>query len=196
MTANARRDDRVDLESQHRLGRSCQRDRPRPSDCRRVLLCRWWIVHRGRETSHSRRAMPEGSGRRGPVGFLRAMNTATHELAREGSRTPFTVWLRHRLYRRSYRKWVRRFDRLSKQDIRAIEKATAHLAYRPLLSVLMPVYNTDERWLRAAIASVAAQLYPHWELCIADDGSSTAAGRRSAAEIQRATHVSRSTSAR
>ena len=29
----------------------------------------------------------------------------------------------------------------------------------------MPVYNTDERWLRAAIESIRNQLYPDWELC-------------------------------
>ena len=36
----------------------------------------------------------------------------------------------------------------------------------------MPVYNSDERWLRAAIKSVQDQLYTNWELCIADDHSS------------------------
>jgi len=35
----------------------------------------------------------------------------------------------------------------------------------------MPVYNTDERWLRRAIESVQRQLYSNWELCIADDRS-------------------------
>jgi GT2 family glycosyltransferase len=35
----------------------------------------------------------------------------------------------------------------------------------------MPVYNTDPRWLAAAIRSVQAQLYPNWELCISDDAS-------------------------
>jgi hypothetical protein len=29
----------------------------------------------------------------------------------------------------------------------------------------MPVYNTDPRWLRAAIGSVQTQLYSNWELC-------------------------------
>ncbi len=38
-------------------------------------------------------------------------------------------------------------------------------------SVLMPVYNTDPRWLKCAISSVTEQIYPHWQLCIADDGS-------------------------
>jgi GT2 family glycosyltransferase len=35
----------------------------------------------------------------------------------------------------------------------------------------MPVYNTEERWLRRAIESVQAQVYSNWELCIADDAS-------------------------
>ena len=66
----------------------------------RVLLCRWWIrPPRPRDIAltarHAGGLLLEG----GPVGLLRAINTATHELAREGSRTPFTVWLRHRLYR-------------------------------------------------------------------------------------------------
>src|SRR5690606_5450614 len=31
--------------------------------------------------------------------------------------------------------------------------------------------NPNPKWLQAAIDSVTAQLYPHWELCIADDAS-------------------------
>lgn len=45
------------------------------------------------------------------------------------------------------------------------------LAYRPRISVLTPVYNTDPEWLRACIDSVINQVYPDWELCLADDGS-------------------------
>jgi GT2 family glycosyltransferase len=45
------------------------------------------------------------------------------------------------------------------------------LSYQPLISVIMPTYNTPERWLRRAIESVQEQIYPHWELCIADDAS-------------------------
>ncbi len=41
----------------------------------------------------------------------------------------------------------------------------------PLISVLMPVFNPPERWLRRAIESVLNQTYPHWELCIANDAS-------------------------
>jgi O-antigen biosynthesis protein len=47
----------------------------------------------------------------------------------------------------------------------------ARWSRRPLISIIMPVYNVESRWLEAAIRSVAQQIYPHWELCIADDGS-------------------------
>jgi GT2 family glycosyltransferase len=43
---------------------------------------------------------------------------------------------------------------------------------KPRISVVMPVYNADPAFLEAAIASVQAQLYENWELCIVDDRSS------------------------
>ena len=47
-----------------------------------------------------------------------------------------------------------------------------HFREKPLISIIMPVYNVDPKWLRRAIESVEAQWYEHWELCIADDKSS------------------------
>ena len=38
----------------------------------------------------------------------------------------------------------------------------------PVISVVVPVYNTPELYLRQMIESVQNQTYPHWELCIAD----------------------------
>lgn len=43
---------------------------------------------------------------------------------------------------------------------------------RPLISVIVPTYNTAENMLREMLASVQNQLYPDWELCVSDDGSS------------------------
>ena len=43
---------------------------------------------------------------------------------------------------------------------------------RPLVSIIVPTYNTRETMLRDMLQSVHKQLYPNWELCIADDGSS------------------------
>jgi glycosyltransferase involved in cell wall biosynthesis len=46
--------------------------------------------------------------------------------------------------------------------------------YRPRLSIITPVYNTDRRWLEACADSVVAQVYPHWQWSIANDGSTNA----------------------
>ncbi|MDE5093273.1 MAG: glycosyltransferase, partial [Trichodesmium sp. St11_bin5] len=45
------------------------------------------------------------------------------------------------------------------------------LGYKPLISIIVPVYNTPESFLKAMIQSVMDQIYPYWELCIADDAS-------------------------
>lgn len=41
----------------------------------------------------------------------------------------------------------------------------------PLISVIVPTFNTPKRFLEEMIESVIAQTYPKWELCIADGGS-------------------------
>ena len=52
-----------------------------------------------------------------------------------------------------------------------LARQAAGWAVRPLVSVLMPTYNSPLVFLKEAIESVQAQVYPHWELCIADDAS-------------------------
>src|SRR6202453_4545751 len=47
------------------------------------------------------------------------------------------------------------------------------LGRRPVFSVIMPTYNSPPEFLERAIQSVKSQIYPHWELCIADDGSTS-----------------------
>ena len=143
----------------------------------RVLLFRWWAhPPRLRDAATTIRLASRVLLDSGPGGLLRTINAGIHDLAREGSRTPVIPFLRERFgrarYRAEYRHWwIRRCERLSRRDIRAIRQTTTRLTYQPLLSVLMPVYNTDERWLRRAIESVQHQLYSNWELCIADDRS-------------------------
>jgi O-antigen biosynthesis protein len=71
-----------------------------------------------------------------------------------------------------YRRWLARYDTLRVSDREAINTHLKALPYKPVISVIMPVYNTTEKWLIMAIESVLNQLYPHLELCIADDASS------------------------
>jgi GT2 family glycosyltransferase len=48
---------------------------------------------------------------------------------------------------------------------------------KPVISVVVPTYDTPLDVLEKAIASVEAQLYPHWELCLVDDCSTDPAVR-------------------
>ena len=42
---------------------------------------------------------------------------------------------------------------------------------KPTISIVMPVYNIDPKWLKKAIYSVLNQIYSNWQLCICDDAS-------------------------
>jgi O-antigen biosynthesis protein len=48
---------------------------------------------------------------------------------------------------------------------------SSKLAFRPVFSIVVPTYNTQNTILKAFLDSVLAQSYPYWELCIADDAS-------------------------
>jgi glycosyltransferase involved in cell wall biosynthesis/regulator of replication initiation timing len=56
-------------------------------------------------------------------------------------------------------------------DYQRMAETVAIFPYQPLISVIVPVYNTPEPFLRAAIESVIKQIYPNWQLCLADDAS-------------------------
>jgi GT2 family glycosyltransferase len=70
----------------------------------------------------------------------------------------------------AYEHWLRE-NEVRDADRRLIGELVAVLPRTPLISVLMPVYEPPERYLRAALDSVIDQLYPHWQLCVADDAS-------------------------
>ena len=65
----------------------------------------------------------------------------------------------------------RQQNELRRGDIERLRDMVTVLTYRPLISVIMPTYNTPELYLREAIDSVLAQVYDRFELCIADDAS-------------------------
>jgi GT2 family glycosyltransferase len=78
-----------------------------------------------------------------------------------------------------YQRWIE----LREAQIRHSKLAYPDFPYQPLISILMPVYNTDPRWLLAAVRSVLDQTYPHWELVITDDGSTSPQTQRALQEI-------------
>jgi GT2 family glycosyltransferase len=76
---------------------------------------------------------------------------------------------------RRLRDLLRRSRQLRLQTPRARREAALQeleaLPQRPLISLVMPTYKTDPKYLREAVDSVRAQHYPEWELIVVDDGS-------------------------
>jgi GT2 family glycosyltransferase len=89
--------------------------------------------------------------------FMAAARTLHGHLSVQADPFRYQAWLRERT--------------LSAVAIAELRRRSTALRYRPLVSVVTPVYNTDAGWLRACIESVRSQAYPNCELCLSDDGS-------------------------
>jgi len=71
----------------------------------------------------------------------------------------------------AYTDYWERFYRPTPDVLGQQRHLSRNFAYRPLVSVVMPAFESDARLLDKAIASVVAQTYSHWELIISDDAS-------------------------
>jgi glycosyltransferase involved in cell wall biosynthesis len=79
--------------------------------------------------------------------------------------------------RNDYAEWIRRYDTLTDETRAVMRTHINAFENKPLISVVMPTYNPKPEWLIEAIESVRKQIYPHWELCVADDASTDQAIR-------------------
>ncbi|MDG1173573.1 MAG: glycosyltransferase, partial [Opitutales bacterium] len=70
-----------------------------------------------------------------------------------------------------YQEWIRLCDTITEGDILAFRAEADKLQNKPLISVIMPVYDPPKKFLVKAIESVLTQAYENWELCVADDAS-------------------------
>ena len=74
-----------------------------------------------------------------------------------------------------YQKWFRKYAQLTNESRSALHARWTSFESQPKFSILMPTFNTPPGMLRAAVESIRCQLYPVWELCIADDSSTSTA---------------------
>jgi glycosyltransferase involved in cell wall biosynthesis len=72
------------------------------------------------------------------------------------------------------KEFIQKYDVLTEKDREKMRSEIAGFSLKPLISVVTPVYNVEEKWLRRCIESVLKQVYTNWEFCIADDCSSAA----------------------
>ena len=100
---------------------------------------------------------------------LHKLRKGWHYLRKNGVKS---TWRRLHLNRtpntEEFQQWIRDFENI---DIEEMKKEMATWDYQPTISVLVPVYNVEEKWLRKCVDSVINQIYPNWELCLSDDAS-------------------------
>lgn len=124
------------------------------------------------------------------AGSLAAQRAASEQLRIEAQPAPILRW-QHALYTNldlapdvAHRRWLAVHHEVAPRDA-VLRARAARVVAPPVISIVMPVHDTDPSMLRAAIASVRAQGYPHWQLCITDDGSTSAATRAALADATR-----------
>jgi O-antigen biosynthesis protein len=117
-------------------------------------------------------------GFKDPAMLARYLRTASILFRRNGPWGIEQGMLEQQHYASDYDSWIEQYDTLSQADRDVLRARADALPHKPLISVVMPVFNPRPEHLDAAIASVRAQLYSNWELCIADDASTNAGVHR------------------
>ena len=86
--------------------------------------------------------------------------TSFEELSNQGEFVYLDLNTQYEIYRRE----EARRDRRRKSLLPTIKQ-------KPLISVIVPVFNVDAKWLDACIQSVISQSYTNWQLVLHDDHS-------------------------
>ncbi|MBI36939.1 MAG: glycosyl transferase, family 2 [Alphaproteobacteria bacterium] len=111
---------------------------------------------------------------RNPVSFTKLLLQAVYVLRKEGFngiKRSLLDWQNNHLAENDYNRWISKNDSLTDNDRGNIKDRINKMAESPTISVILPIYNPPIKFLKEAIESVLFQLYPNWELCIADDAS-------------------------
>ena len=103
-------------------------------------------------------------------GVLHALRKTTTVLLKQGPQAVASAVYRATDQSFSYAEWIAQNEAPAHLYSHFKEKSLGW-QHQPLVSVVMPTYNSPLHFLAQAIESVQAQVYPHWELCIADDAS-------------------------
>lgn len=69
-----------------------------------------------------------------------------------------------------YSRWIRRNESAYPHPERQVQEAS-HFTIQPKITIITPVWNVEEVWLRRMLDSVHNQTYGNWEHCIAEGGS-------------------------
>jgi glycosyltransferase involved in cell wall biosynthesis len=72
------------------------------------------------------------------------------------------------MYLDGRRRYDKYFQKIWEESARSVK---VDFKYRPLISIIVPTYNTPQKFFDEMVESVLAQNYPNWQLVIVDDAS-------------------------
>ncbi len=72
--------------------------------------------------------------------------------------------------------WFARLRYVTEKSLKNKEKTLDYIGGK-MISVIIPVYNTDETYIRRCIQSILAQSYEDFEILLVDDGSRVSCGQ-------------------
>ncbi|MEM1113459.1 MAG: glycosyltransferase [Pseudomonadota bacterium] len=79
----------------------------------------------------------------------------------------------HFIDQQAYEDWINEVEQPRLQRRVTAIGAAAYDQDWPLITIIMPCFNTPPGFLRAAVESVLSQIYPRWELLLVDDASTS-----------------------
>lgn len=115
-----------------------------------------------------------------PAAYLAGNPDVAHAIARGDYRSAEDHW--QTIGRLEFLRGTRSYQLRREPVTQGLREATPELAREaateiaawaevPTIALLVPVFRVELRWLQAAVRSVQAQLYPHWQLILVDDAS-------------------------
>ncbi len=87
--------------------------------------------------------------------------------------------------RRTYPIWINKYDRNTPSTRATLSRSIRQFRVKPLISILMPVTQTQPDRFSTAVQSVLAQIYPSWELWIAIDPTAGPTIRQTAEDFSK-----------
>ncbi|MGL5042244.1 MAG: glycosyltransferase family 2 protein [Culicoidibacterales bacterium] len=104
----------------------------------------------------------------GLIASLKAFLSAFSEYGLKNVLIRIFYPVRHKDYQ--YQIWIRNKEK--KHNIREVLNEIKGFSKTPKISILVPVYNVEAKYLKECIDSVISQYYKNWELILVDDFSS------------------------
>ncbi|RHO55557.1 glycosyltransferase [Eubacterium sp. AM05-23] len=102
--------------------------------------------------------------------FMQKVKKDIKTVQQFGIAEAYKKFIFHKSHRSSddYDYWIYKNEKV---DLEKIRQDINSFEITPKISVVVPVYNVEEKWLQKCIDSLRKQVYKNWELCIADDCS-------------------------